>query len=393
MEKGTRIAILYGGNSLAPNGAALYVNRFYNNLELYFNNGIEVLICDSVHEFTDAQAYMLSKKFVIRQKIKKLLKKTMLGNYLYMNIFLQHGRQCILLNRENIKRASILLANDFWSAYYATKFYPSKPLIFVMHNSGDLFSMLFSELPFLKKGITYFFLKKNFDKILASSKKIVFVSETARRFFVSQYSGMDKKTIFIPQCIEDSVYLLNKDFTKLNFICIGTVCHRKNQFSILQALYLLLQKRILKNDDFTIAFVGDGSELQHCKEFVQEKELKGVTFYGTQSDVVYYLNQSNCFILASHDEGLPTVAIEALRAGLPLVLSNVGGCGELIKGNGILIKDGSVEEIMCGIQYMFENRTKMFDMAKKSRLIYQETYTIDIMIDRYSKLINQVIDE
>ena len=59
------------------------------------------------------------------------------------------------------------------------------------------------------------------------------------------------------------------------------------------------------------------------------------------------------FALISDSEGLPVSAIEAIRSGMPLLISNVG-CKELINDNGV-ITDNIPEEIAKNLDYLFNN--------------------------------------
>lgn len=66
----------------------------------------------------------------------------------------------------------------------------------------------------------------------------------------------------------------------------------------------------------------------------------------------------NCFILISDSEGLPMSALEAASSGLPLILSDVGGCSELIfQSNGLLV-DNNVESIRFALISIIENYSK-----------------------------------
>lgn len=396
-DKMINVAVTLAANSLALNGAALYVNRFAQNASGYKKNGINIEICDCHRMFNDPKIYVKTKTFSRKQTLKKILGKSYFGNcvLLYWGM-VKHAKEAILEHKEYIENADMVIANDVQTAYFSKKYFPKKPLLFIMHNSGDLYRMDFIQFPKIQKGPAKLWLERIARFVFEHADKIIFVSETARQYFISQHPEAESKTYFMPQCIEDADYVVDKDFTSLNLVCVGTVGHRKNQFSILDALV-----RLREDSDFqkkygatkiTLSLVGDGDELQRCKDYVRENNLTNVYFHGAQDDVPKYLNVANCFIFPSLDEGLPTVAIEAMRAGLPLIISDVGGCRELIDGNGILLKNGTVDEVVRGIKFMLERKSDMSGMAKKSRKMYEDSYTIDNMINRYSELVRKLAE-
>ena len=63
-----------------------------------------------------------------------------------------------------------------------------------------------------------------------------------------------------------------------------------------------------------------------------------IKYCGEISDVTPILKNYDVYSLISNWEGLPIGIIEGIRAGLPIVVSNVGGCSEMIENNGYYIK-------------------------------------------------------
>jgi glycosyltransferase involved in cell wall biosynthesis len=55
-----------------------------------------------------------------------------------------------------------------------------------------------------------------------------------------------------------------------------------------------------------------------------------VRFLGARDDVPALLAGSQAFALCSRSEGFPLSTLEAMRAGLPVVVSNVGGAPEAV---------------------------------------------------------------
>ena len=127
------------------------------------------------------------------------------------------------------------------------------------------------------------------------------------------------------------------------------------------------------------------------KKYVMNHKLSNVVrFVGSQSDVDKYLVQSNIFIMSSKDEGLPVAAQEALRAGLALILTDVGGCKELIDDNGYLVSSPDVEEIVNAIIEVTKDVSRIKDMRSRSREMFVEKYTREKMLFQYLQLINNI---
>jgi glycosyltransferase involved in cell wall biosynthesis len=62
-------------------------------------------------------------------------------------------------------------------------------------------------------------------------------------------------------------------------------------------------------------------------------------FLGYRSNIPEILAASNLFVLPTLVDALPTVLFEAMAAGLPIVVSNVGGVPEIVEDevNGLLV--------------------------------------------------------
>ena len=105
---------------------------------------------------------------------------------------------------------------------------------------------------------------------------------------------------------------------------------------------------------------------------------RNIHFCGTVQDFTDYAN-FDIFCLISDSEGLPLAALEAMSAGLPLVLSNVGGCKELICGNGVLVSN-SLEDIANAVELCIRNHS---EFSQKSRLLFEQKFSLDSKVGMY----------
>lgn len=82
-----------------------------------------------------------------------------------------------------------------------------------------------------------------------------------------------------------------------------------------------------------------------------------VVFAGKVRDVFSYLRKSRVFILTSEAEGMPMAVIEAMTAGIPCVVSDVGEIGNFIKDgeNGFLVRPLDVKAFAEKTALLLEN--------------------------------------
>lgn len=96
----------------------------------------------------------------------------------------------------------------------------------------------------------------------------------------------------------------------------------------------LLMSVVAKHPDLQLDIIGGGERLEELKR--QFKKYPNIRFLGEIQNFNDYANY-DVFALISDSEGLPMSALEAHTAGLPMLLSDVGGCNELITNNGLLV--------------------------------------------------------
>ncbi len=92
--------------------------------------------------------------------------------------------------------------------------------------------------------------------------------------------------------------------------------------------------------------VGDGPLREELETLAAALGLEGaVEFAGAQPDVASYLRGAKVFVLTSKTEGLSLALMEAMMAGLPAVVSDVGDLGDLVRNGstGSLVADQTPE--------------------------------------------------
>lgn len=142
-------------------------------------------------------------------------------------------------------------------------------------------------------------------------------------------NGVDEKT-FIP--------LPKKNDKEKYVLFTGVLRARKGLFDFIKCGAAVCKER----PDVRFVICGDGPFLPQSIEIVRKKNLQDkIVFLGRVSRLKLIETYQNATVqlVPSHYEGLPTVLLEGMACGLPIVATNVGGIGEVIVHgeNGFLV--------------------------------------------------------
>jgi len=115
-------------------------------------------------------------------------------------------------------------------------------------------------------------------------------------------------------------------------VCVGAICHRKNQNRFIRALEPLAAKH-----SFRLLFLGGGAnEAVYEEEFRQLIATRTWCQYGGMAgreELKQWLARASLLALPSLEDNCPMVVLEAMAAGVPVVAANVGGVPDLVEEN------------------------------------------------------------
>lgn len=172
-------------------------------------------------------------------------------------------------------------------------------------------------------------------------------------------------------------------------IMIARFAKQKDHVSLIEAL------AELRELPWELNLVGgDGGLLAQTEDKIKSLHLNDkIHILGYRSDIDELISNSQIFVLSSNWEGLPLSIIEAMRAKLPVIASDVGGVNELIVNDetGYLIN--SKKDLVYALKTLITNSDKRQDMGNKGRDNYDKYFNLNIQLEKtfdlYNKLLNQ----
>ncbi len=163
---------------------------------------------------------------------------------------------------------------------------------------------------------------------------------------------------------------------------IGQLAAWKGQDILIDAFSKLMTDR--ENGNIRCLIVGDviHPAEQNYKERilnkVREKGLEGaIIFTGFRRDVDAIIQASDIIVHASTlADPLPTVILEAMSAGRPVVATNVGGVPELIVNgkSGLIVPPGKYEDLACALKVLISNPRSREEFGREGARVARDQF-------------------
>lgn len=234
-------------------------------------------------------------------------------------------------------------------------------------------------------------------KMIKVPTRIVAVSDDAYRIAIEHDKVPEKKLSMVRNGINvkefrdrrtDRNKLLEKYRLPPEGLLIGIVARlswEKDIQTLVESFALLAGNKRNVN----LGIVGDGEERAKLESIAGERGISDKVFFlGFQRNIAEILSIFDIFVLSSIREGTSVTLIEAMASGLPVVVTDVGGNGELIKDgvNGFVVPVRGINEMKQALLRLIENRQMAQDMGKRNSEVSAQKYDIQDTIAAYEAL-------
>jgi glycosyltransferase involved in cell wall biosynthesis len=138
--------------------------------------------------------------------------------------------------------------------------------------------------------------------------------------------------------------------------------------------------------------VGGGRREAEVKQMAASLGLSGqVHFLGSRRDVLDLLQTMDIFVLPSYSEGVSLALLEAMAAGLPVIVSRVGGNPEVVTDGetGLLIPPRDAEALAQALERLLADPSGAKELGKNARRLVEVNYSLE----RLGREINEIYGE
>lgn len=139
-----------------------------------------------------------------------------------------------------------------------------------------------------------------------------------------------------------------------------------------------------------VAFAYENPYKERLQNMVADAGLQDTVFMlGLRRDVPDLLRQSDLLVLPSVYDIFPTVILEAMSAGLPIVATDVGGVPEMVReGYGLLVPPKDAQALAEAVVRMFAS--DYVAMGRRAGEVFRREFTKEQYVNRTSELYDEM---
>lgn len=222
-------------------------------------------------------------------------------------------------------------------------------------NHGDLYDLDFKRF----KGFNYIINRIKFyieNRALKKVDSVVAISRNTYNSIIQLFPFAEQRLELIPNgynfksMITKSCEIEVDKPSRFRLIYLGRLDRNKNVIIQIKAINKIIKE---KRADVELYIFGQGYEEELLKAEASDNIDRFIFFKGFTTNPYPYLKESKALLMTSLSEGFPTVLIESICLGTPVIATNVGGVSEIVKNgiNGLVVKN-DIDDIADKICYM-----------------------------------------
>lgn len=165
----------------------------------------------------------------------------------------------------------------------------------------------------------------------------------------------------------------------------------KNHLNLIKAFEMYLANAPMDTRLILAGKYHQDSYFFELQNYIKEKKLADfIEFYGNVDNVSNLLEMVHLGVIASDFEGLPLSLLEYGQAELPVVVTNVGQCPEVINHGefGRLVEKNNPEALANALNEIISNWSSSVLMGKAFKAHIEKFYGVNNFLNQYQALVN-----
>lgn len=376
-------AVEQGWDSYVACSEKIFNDKKKNNI-IYIGNSLDHKIHSFCSRLFGLHGYFsLVSTFLFLKRVDKLKPDiihihNIHSNYINVNMLFRY------INKKKIQ--TIISLHDCW--FFTGKCYH------YMYDGCNKWKDSCGKCPRLKKEIpSYFF---DFSrKILKDRKKYIGNSPFVHVVGVSEWITNEAKMSVLKDRVYGTIY------NGVDFEIFSKKSTFLKNYLNLQGKFVILgmaNKWLSANNRDTLEYISENLADQSvlvligCKEKVKlSDKVFGIPFISDRSKLAEFYSMADVFVNVTKVDTLPTVNIEALACGTPVITYDSGGSGEILNGRtGYIVPYGDYIELYHSIEKVKKNGKHCYTdhCVEHAHILFDNQKCYRGYINLYDSLIN-----
>jgi glycosyltransferase involved in cell wall biosynthesis len=203
---------------------------------------------------------------------------------------------------------------------------------------------------------------------------MIMVSQANRKLALMRRIGHPKQLITVWNGMPDSPHRAQHGPKEIpHIVMVARFAAQKDHATLLRALAGI-------DLPWALTFAGDGPLRAETQALAAQLGIADrVAFPGATDRVGELLARSDIFVLSTFFEGLPISILEGMRAGLPIITTNVGGSAEAVTEgvNGYLVDIGDIGEMRKRLVSLLEDPGLRLRFGAASRARFEQDFRLE----------------
>ncbi|MFN3917701.1 MAG: glycosyltransferase family 4 protein [Flavobacteriales bacterium] len=280
--------------------------------------------------------------------------------------------------KEVVSSYDFVYAQGF-TAWYLLKKRCKTPVGINFHGL-NMFQKTFGFRPFIEKHILKPFVLKNLKKAdfvfsLGGALTNILLKEGVKKEkIITQHNGIDES------------WIVNEPSQAGNDVTTFLFVGRDDKIKGFEVIRKIVESNF-KNLEIKLNVVG-----------IEGVNSEKTTFFGLVKDeqnLKEIYSQSDILLMNSYSEGMPTVILEAMAQGKPIIASDVGAIKELVgEDNGMLFDSGDVNGLISSIFWFHSlDKKKRYHLGENSLIKVKTKFTWRNIVKKSFEMVENKLHE
>ena len=260
------------------------------------------------------------------------------------------------------------------------------PNIVTIHGNMRLIAAVNHERPF-----SYNWLAARLESFtLPRTDGVVCITNYTRQ----AVADLARRTWVLPNAVDQSFFDVQPQ-TKPEAVplglCVGAICHRKNQNNFIRALDALAREK-----KFKIIFLGQTGDDAYSRDFfelIKARPWCEYAGFAGRAQLKEFFKSANFAVLPTLEDNCPMVVLEAMATGVPVLASKVGGVPDLItdEKTGLFCDPERPETFAAGVRRLMEDSGLAARLEATAKMEARNRFHPVIVARRHLEIYREVL--